>query len=93
MNTWSDFIPIISFVLSNFIIPPTNTYRIDFANKYFKNKEYSIERNIHMQINPGEYMYMESFNTNRSVGYKFSLEKIIGKYEAIYSDAVASIQF
>ena len=72
----SVFLSVISFVLSNFIIPPTNTYRIDFANKYFKNKEYSIERNIHMQINPGEYMYMESFNTNRSVGYKFSLEKI-----------------
>lgn len=72
----SVFLSIISFVLSNFIIPPTNTYRIDFANKYFKNKEYSIERNIHMQIKPGEYMYMESFNTNRSVGYKFSLEKI-----------------
>ncbi|MBT5273237.1 MAG: LptF/LptG family permease, partial [Flavobacteriales bacterium] len=52
----------LSFILGNFIIPPSNSERIDFTNKYLKNKRYSRAKNIHMQILPGQYMYMESFN-------------------------------
>lgn len=65
---------IISFILGNFIIPPSNSERIDFTNKYLKNKRYSRAKNIHMQILPGQYMYMESFNSKREIGYKFTLE-------------------
>lgn len=66
---------IISFILGNFIIPPSNNERIDFENKYLSMKRYSTEKNIHMQILPGEYIYMESFNSKREIGYKFTLEK------------------
>ena len=66
---------VISFLLGNFIIPVSNIKRIDFENKYFSNKtQYPVERNIHIQVNPGQYIYMESFNTKRKIGYKFSLE-------------------
>ena len=34
----------------------------------------SRAKNIHMQILPGQYMYMESFNSKREIGYKFTLE-------------------
>ena len=64
----------LSFILGNFIIPPSNSERIDFTNKYLKNKRYSRAKNIHMQILPGQYMYMESFNSKREIGYKFTLE-------------------
>ena len=63
-----------SFILGNFIIPPSNSERINFENKYLKNKRYSRAKNIHMQINPGQYIYMESFNSTRDIGYKFTLE-------------------
>ncbi|MDC0249751.1 LptF/LptG family permease [Flavobacteriales bacterium] len=63
-----------SFILGNFIIPPSNSERINFENKYLKNKHYSRAKNIHMQINPGQYIYMESFNSTRNIGYKFTLE-------------------
>ncbi|MBT3612481.1 MAG: YjgP/YjgQ family permease [Flavobacteriales bacterium] len=64
----------LSFILGNFIIPPSNGERIDFENKYLKSKRYSRAKNIHMQIQPGQYMYMESFNSIRNIGYKFTLE-------------------
>ena len=64
----------ISFVLGNFIIPSSNSERINFENKYLKNKRYSRAKNIHMQIQHGQYIYMESFNSTRNIGYKFTLE-------------------
>jgi len=79
----------LSFVLGNFIIPPSNSERIDFENKYLKHKRYSRAKNIHMQIQPGQYMYMESFNSTRNIGYKFTLEnfsngKLISKLKSDY---------
>ena len=64
----------VSFLLGNFIIPPSNSERINFENKYLTNKRYSKEKNIHMQILPGQYIYMESFNSKRETGYKFTIE-------------------
>ena len=79
----------LSFILGNFIIPPSNSERIDFENKYLKNKRYSRAKNIHMQINPDQYIYMESFNSTRNIGYKFTLEnfkdgKLISKLKSDY---------
>jgi lipopolysaccharide export system permease protein len=65
---------VLSFVLGNFIIPSSNSERINFENKYLKSKRYSRAKNIHMQVQPGQYIYMESFNSTRNVGYKFTLE-------------------
>ena len=80
---------ILSFILGNFIIPPSNSKRINFENKYTKNKRYSSSKNIHMQLQPGQYMYMENFNTTRNIGYKFTLEnfkdgKLISKLKSDY---------
>jgi len=80
---------VLSFVLGNFIIPPSNSERIDFENKYLKHKRYSRAKNIHMQIQPGQYIYMESFNSTRNIGYKFTLEnfkdgKLISKLKSDY---------
>ena len=65
---------VLSFVLGNFVIPSSNSERINFENKYLKSKRYSRAKNIHMQVQPGQYIYMESFNSTRNVGYKFTLE-------------------
>lgn len=80
---------VLSFVLGNFIIPRSNSERIDFENKYLKKKRYSRAKNIHMQIQPGQYIYMESFNSTRNIGYKFTLEnfkdgKLISKLKSDY---------
>ena len=43
-------IAITSFVLSGFVIPPANSTRIDFQNKYIKNKKVEYARNIQIEV-------------------------------------------
>ena len=79
----------LSFLLGNFVIPPSNVKRINFENKYIKNKRYANEKDIHMQIMPGQYIYMQSFNSRRNIGYKFTLEnfqdgELISKLKSDY---------
>ncbi len=72
------FIGLLSFVLANFVIPPANQERIEFQKMYFKSGQYyNQDINIHMQIKPGEYVYVERYNVEDNIGHKFSLEKII----------------
>jgi lipopolysaccharide export system permease protein len=71
------FIAIFSFVLGNYIIPPANKTMIDFKEKYISSKKFKSENNIHRQIEPGIYIYMQRYNSN-DVGDKFTLERFEG---------------
>ncbi|MDD2197246.1 MAG: LptF/LptG family permease [Bacteroidales bacterium] len=76
-------IAIFSFLLNSFVIPPANHTRIEFENAYVKRPLRNTERNIHRQVRPGIFIYMQSYNTNGDIGYKFTMEKIIdGKMES-----------
>ncbi len=72
------FITIFSLVLNLYIIPPANKGRLAFENKYVKKQFVNTDRNIHYQINPGEFLYMESFSNFSKSGTKFTLEKMEG---------------
>lgn len=65
----------ITFVLNGWIIPRSNRDRLSFEMQYLKNRFYYDKRNIHMQIQPNIYLYMNSFNNQSNVGYQFSLER------------------
>ena len=67
---------ILSIYLSNVLIPSANRERLDFENTYIRSQRQFRERNIHMQIRPGEFIYLESFNERLNIGYKFSMERI-----------------
>ncbi len=69
------FLAIMSFYLSNFLIPKTNQKRRLFKDRYIENLEKDKDQNIHFQINPGTFAYVESFNMKNKTGYKFSLER------------------
>ena len=56
------FLAVFSFILQNFLIPPANAVRLDFEYNYIRKNKPQGARNIHMQMSPGEYVYMESFN-------------------------------
>ncbi len=68
---------ILSIYLSNVMIPDANRKRLDFENTYFRSQGQFRDRNIHLQIRPGVFVYMESYNDRINVGYKFALESII----------------
>jgi len=70
---------LLSLYLSNFVIPPATAIRLDFENKYIKGTYYNQDRNIHKQISPGVFIYMENYNTTSDIGYKFSIEKFENK--------------
>lgn len=70
-------ITILSFMLGNFIIPPANKTMINFRQKYIKSTTIGTERNVHRQIEPGVYIYLQSFSEN-NVGYRFTLERFDG---------------
>lgn len=65
----------ISFVLNGWIIPDSNKSRLEFEVQYIKNKYYYDKRNIHIQVAPDIYLYLQSYNNNTNTGYHFSLER------------------
>lgn len=73
------FLSILSFFFNSFTIPNSNKERVEFENVYINNKYVYKERNIHMQLDDSTYAYMESYNNQEGMGYRFSLEKFRGK--------------
>lgn len=72
-------IALLSLVLNFYIIPKANVTRVEFEQtyiKYSKNKGVFNQRNIHYQIAPGEFVYVESFSTWNHTAYKMTLETI-----------------
>lgn len=69
-------IAVISFYFNGWVIPHSNKIKLDFENVYIKNPVEFKDRNMHRQISPGVFMYLESYNNNNNTGYRFSLEKI-----------------
>jgi len=65
-----------AFALNNFVIPHANARKLAFEETYYHNSPKVVrERNIHKQIEPGIYIYIETFNTLSNSGRKFSMEK------------------
>jgi lipopolysaccharide export system permease protein len=69
----------ITFVLGNYIIPPTNIDRINYTNKYVKNKKIDAGTNIQLMVQPGVVAYMARYDASSKLGYRFSLERFEGK--------------
>ena len=67
----------LSFTLGNFIIPSANEDRLEFENTYIKNPYRNRDKNIHIQISPVNFVYMESYNSTKNIGYKFSMEMFL----------------
>lgn len=65
-----------SFVVGNYILPHANRTRLEFEDTYYHSNPRSYrEHNIHKQIEPGVFIYMERYNTSNNYGRKFSVEK------------------
>ncbi len=68
-----------SFSLNNYVIPHANARRLQFEEVYYHESPLQVrDRNIHKQIDPGVYVYLETYNTITNTGRRFSLEKFEG---------------
>ena len=67
-----------SRILNLYVIPPCNKGRLAFEQKYVKKKYENFARNVHYQISPGNFLYVQSFAPSNNTAYGFSLESIEG---------------
>ncbi|HEY4656698.1 MAG TPA: LptF/LptG family permease [Cyclobacteriaceae bacterium] len=65
----------ISFVLNGWVIPNSNKSRLAFELQYLQNPYYFDKRNIHIQVAPQTYLYMQSYQNVSRTGYHFTLER------------------
>ncbi len=69
-------IAMLSFVLTNFVIPQSNMKRISFEDKYYRPSARRVPvMNIHRQVSKNVLIYMESFNPISQAGRSFTIEK------------------
>ena len=64
--------------LNLYVIPNSNATRIDFEAKYVKRHNNYNLRDIHYQISPGQFVYIESFSRWNNTAYKFTIEDMEG---------------
>jgi len=86
----SFLIAALSLYLNHVTIPNANKTRLRFENRYVHGQYHNTDINIHKQISPGVFIYVEAFNTETNRGEKFSLEEISGqtlRYK-LMSDAI-----
>lgn len=69
----------LTFLLSNYILPPTNQDQIAYTNKYVKNKAVSYGTDIQLMVRPGEVAYFSRYDNTIKQGFRFSLDKFEGK--------------
>lgn len=65
----------LSLILSLYIIPPANKIRLDFDNAHLRSPYRRLENDIHRQIEPNLFIYMQSYTARSDIGYRFSMEK------------------
>ncbi|HAS36200.1 MAG TPA: permease [Flavobacteriales bacterium] len=75
--------------LNHWLVPHANVTRLEFEEAYLRSPYRNYDRNIHRQVEPEKFVYFESYNAAKDIGYKFAYEvweegilrsKIIGDY-------------
>ena len=71
----ASIIALSSFLLAAYVIPPANSKRIAYTNKWVKNKSVDYGSNIQLQVTPGVIAYLSRYDNRTKTGYRFSLEQ------------------
>lgn len=68
------FLALISFYFNHFVVPRASKERLAFELAYVGFRAKNPHKNLHKQIKPGHYLYVENYNVDRDIGYKFTYE-------------------
>jgi lipopolysaccharide export system permease protein len=71
-------IAVVWYYFAGWVIPDSNKSRVAFELQYVKTPYINTDRDIHIKIGPESYLYMQNFNNQANVGYRFTLETIVG---------------
>ena len=69
-------IGLLSLGLNLYVIPNANRTRLGFEDKYIKTRTNFKRRDIHYQIAPGQFVYVDSYSSWNNTAYKLTLEDI-----------------
>lgn len=69
---------LMSYTLGSWVIPHANRERIEFEDKYVSPMKKITDRNIHVEIEPGIFVYIDMFNSVRNSGTNVTIEKFEG---------------
>lgn len=70
------FIALLSLGLNLYVIPRSNATRVEFESKYVKRHNDFDLQDIHYQISPGQFVYIQSFSRWNNTAYRFTMEDI-----------------
>ncbi|MBP5572759.1 MAG: LptF/LptG family permease [Bacteroidales bacterium] len=71
----ASLLALMSLYLGNFMIPHLNVIRREFKDQYIEHLVKSSGRNIHIQTDKDEYVYVETYDMRRELGYRFAIER------------------
>ena len=72
-------IAVVTFGLGAYVIPKGSVTRINFEDKYYKQRKMNTARNIQLEVDSGVIAYIDRFENYSNTGYRFSLDKFEGK--------------
>lgn len=67
-----------TFILGGYVIPPANVQRINFQNKYIRNKKVDMASKVQMMVEPNVIAYIDRYHDRERQGYSFSLDQFKG---------------
>lgn len=71
----ASIIALLSLTLNLWVIPNSNSVRHEFENTYVKKRSSLANENVHYQLRPGQFVYVETFSKWNNTAYKFTLEE------------------
>ncbi|MBO4721862.1 MAG: LptF/LptG family permease [Muribaculaceae bacterium] len=67
-----------TLVLALYVIPPANIKRIEYTNRWVKNKRVDFGDNIQLQVKPGVMAYISRYDNTTKRGFRFTMEEFDG---------------
>ena len=71
-------IAVFTLLLALYVIPPANIERIDYTNRWVKNKRVDFGDNIQLQVRPGVMAYLSRYDNTTKRGFRFTMEEFNG---------------
>ena len=72
-------IAVATFCLGAYVIPRGSVTRINFEDKYYKQRKTTTARNVQLEVDSGVIAYIDRFEDYSKTGYRFSLDKFEDK--------------
>jgi lipopolysaccharide export system permease protein len=87
-------IAILTFALTNFVIPKSNQVRMAFEDKYYRSSSRRVQQdNIHRQESKNVLVYFKTFNPINDRGTDFTIEKLNDSGQVVSKLSAAAISY